>query len=525
MKDLLTKLKVSIVLILLVCSLASAEEDFREVEHEKIPDVLRTISEQSKQNFEKIHTWQGELQSTRYIIDKEKQAKETFEIMTDAVGSAPNEVAEVTSSSIIFRCDLQNGLSYSKVSREAPTLYFDPANGRDLGTKSSTRCESHVTCSNVTNAEFPCPLNYCLMSSSYEPNEPLYFSAFNNSGGDVTVNVYADCGILVWSQIYSGGSFFDSIPAEITGQHEIDYVSFDTTGAELLAVGGRIALSDGGGGSVTKVTDPASPGIPYGNIRALIILPDLSIIRNDSRTIMVVQKALKDRNIEYEKLILKSATYDNVALYAAYNPIKYMYIGGHGTYKRGDVLRTVVGLADGPVVSMKQSDFPPGGAPSWCESLGGFWDDPNAPNRSKSFYLMGFTFLEYVQFDTCYSGRLMVTSYEELIEGLPGQLGVILDAPVSDMSLALGMHEPTRSRCYHGWYDKLPIGNPLPYPENDYQKWTRNVWEKLGDEDNLDEAIDYAISQQTNFHDPNAPVNAYRLKGTGLIWDIFLRNN
>ena len=119
----------------------------------------------------------------------------------------------------------------------------------------------------------------------------------------------------------------------------------------------------------------------------------------------------------------------------------------------------------------------------------------------------------------------MLTSYDELVEGLPGELGVVLDNPISDMSIALGMRQPSKSRCYHGWYDIRPVGNPPPLPENDYQKWTRNVWEKLGDKDNLDEAIDYAISQQTNLWDPKAPVNAYRLKGTGLIWDILLRNN
>jgi hypothetical protein len=144
MKDSVIKLSVSIVLVLLVSSLALAEEAFRPVEPEKIPGILMTISNQTKANFEKIHTWQGELETSSYFIDKGKQAKETFETMTDAAGPCPNEVVELTGSKIIFKCDLDKGLSHSKRSREKPTRYFDPADNRDLGTKSTTTCSSHI---------------------------------------------------------------------------------------------------------------------------------------------------------------------------------------------------------------------------------------------------------------------------------------------------------------------------------------------------------------------------------------------
>jgi len=144
MKDSVTKLSVSVAFILLASTLALAEEAFNAVESEKIPGILRTISNQSKQNFEKIHTWQGELGVSRHSVDRGENAKETFETLTDAVGPRPNEVDELTSSRIIFKCDLDKGLSYSKVSRETPTRYFDAADGRDLGTKSETRCESRI---------------------------------------------------------------------------------------------------------------------------------------------------------------------------------------------------------------------------------------------------------------------------------------------------------------------------------------------------------------------------------------------
>jgi hypothetical protein len=140
----MTKLNVNFVLILMMFSLVLAEEDFKPVETEKISEILRTISEQSKQNFEKIHTWQGELMSSRIIIDKGKIVKETFETMTDAIGPCPNEINVLDSSKVIFKCDLDKGVYYLKRSREEPTRYFDPTDNRDLGTKSTVSCSSHI---------------------------------------------------------------------------------------------------------------------------------------------------------------------------------------------------------------------------------------------------------------------------------------------------------------------------------------------------------------------------------------------
>jgi hypothetical protein len=370
----------------------------------------------------------------------------------------------------------------------------------------------HVTCSNITNTTFSCPLNYCLLPSEYEPNKPLHFSAFNNSSEDVTVEVYADCGNLVWSQVYGGDSFFGSIPAEITREHEIDYVNFDAGGGALL---------DGGsGGAVSKITDPASPGIPF-DVKALIILPNLHIRLLDFRTIWAVQTAFKNRGIKYKKL--RGASYYIIALYAATNPIKYMYIDAHGGYgkiidpdtgvpyyefDRG-ILRTWAQLSDGRCFSMKHSDP---GVPAWCKHLG-FWE-----NRSKSFASMGFCTLEFVYSDGCYGGHLTISN-NDLVEGQPGQIGQVYDAPVSDMSIALGMHEPGESRIYHGWYNESISSFPF---RTDYQKWSQDVWEGLGEGDSLYDAILYAINQQENLWDPNAPVNAYRLQGQGFVWDIFL---
>ena len=363
-----------------------------------------------------------------------------------------------------------------------------------------------VTCSNIANFAFSCPLNYCFLSESYEPNKPCYFAAYNSGAGDVSVNVYADGGNLVWSQTYSGNSILDSIPAGITNSYEFDYVSFDKSSGQTLA---------------TKFTDPVNP--PLRDVRALIILPDRGIRFRDYRLISEVQKAFKNRGVIYEKLWGRSATYSNIAFcgWVGIN-IKYMFIDAHGHYRLQKilddtwVLRTVIQLYDGPVVSMKRSDFTdPNKVPSWCQDLE-IWED-----HTKSFYSMGFTTLEFVYSNACWGGHLKINANNQLVEGQPGQIG-IFDGPHSDMSLALGMGETSKSRVYQGWFGEVWTNFLW---QNDYSQFSQDIWKTLGQGDNLVQAITYAISQQTEFDDPNAPVNTYRLKGQGFLTDIRLSGN
>ncbi len=360
-----------------------------------------------------------------------------------------------------------------------------------------------VTCSNVTNNEFACPLNYCLLPSHYEPNEPLCFSAFNPSVGDVTVNVYADCNNLVWSQTYSGDSILGSIPAEITDQNEIDYVSFDKSGGE----------------SIIKIcsASPADPTEPPFDVQALIIAPDFLLRLKGKTTIQAVQKAFENRGIKYIKLSGGDACYELISSYAKTNPIKYMYILAHGDYVVGYALRTAVQLSDGWAVSMKLTD--PDGAPSWCEFLGSYWEE-----RAKSFATMGFTTLEFVYSDACYGGRLVVKE-NRLTIGQPGFFGNLPpdEGLVSDMSLALGLHTDIfANRGYEGWYD---YGEFRIWPETNCQKWAKDMWWRLGAGDTIGEALMVAISEQPGSSDPNAPINSFRFRGQGEIDNISLVGN
>jgi len=91
------------------------------------------------------------------------------------------------------------------------------------------------------------------------------------------------------------------------------------------------------------------------------------------------------------------------------------------------------------------------------------------------------------------------------------------------MSLALGMDNPGTTRIYQAWYSES-TSKLWPF-RSDYQNWTQDEWGLLGAGLNLDGAIMYAIDGQTEFTDPNAPVNTYRLKGQGLMIDLVLNND
>jgi hypothetical protein len=81
------------------------------------------------------------------------------------------------------------------------------------------------------------------------------------------------------------------------------------------------------------------------------------------------------------------------------------------------------------------------------------------------------------------------------------------------------LYDTYKARCYHGWYNPGwvgTIGN-----RTSYQNWAGNVWGKLKEGQNLLDALNYAIQENDNFT-PDSAINNYRLKGQGLLTNIYL---
>jgi hypothetical protein len=136
-KEIIRKLSLMIIVILLLCNFAMGQMGaFQVVPPKRIPEILNTISTRVQQNFLQIHSWEGEIEVSWYVVYKGETAKDIFTRYTDAVGEAPNSVEEIDKSKTTFSCDLDKGFFYAKNHRTTSTLYIDPVSGRDLGTKS-----------------------------------------------------------------------------------------------------------------------------------------------------------------------------------------------------------------------------------------------------------------------------------------------------------------------------------------------------------------------------------------------------
>jgi hypothetical protein len=351
-----------------------------------------------------------------------------------------------------------------------------------------------ITCSNIKDSTFTCFLNYHFCADAYDSNEPHYFCAYYSGSNNVSVKVYDEENNLAWSQIYSGQDLNGFVPDEVTLSDDLDYIVFEETTGTLSS-----------GVSVTKSLglkfDPKK--VPA-NIRALIIVPSWWM-RNfsDYGVIQAVKGTFETRNVPYCYLNGSQASYEVLAWYGANRNINYIYYCEHGGYTTDGVLRTKIKLSDGIAYSVKQSDFAPGQAPSWCEKLPG-----NLEKTANSMFLTGFSQgeLKFVHFDCCFTGRLKITGDDRLIEGPEGSQSLVAYYH-SDMSWALKM-QSDETQIYQGWRGEAPKGETSKYNHFAYHEWT-----KLGEGDNLYNALMYAIDETDWI--PDGPHDNFRLMGQG----------
>ncbi len=364
-----------------------------------------------------------------------------------------------------------------------------------------------VTCSNLKDNTFNCFLNYCFCADAYDSNEPHYFCAYYPGAENVSVKVYNEDNSLVWSQTYTGQNLNCFIPAEVTLSDDLDYIVFEET------------FAGGGSSGEASVTRPLgmsfNPDKVPANVRALLVLPYfwVNLVNNVDN---VVKQAFKTHGVPYYKLKGSNATFKNFKWFAQNRPIEYLYYAGHGGYGVDPdtdeeyfgegIRRTVIGLSNGRAVSAKHSNFPHGTAPSWCVPLQGGYE-----RTCYSIYNMGFPpgQLKFVQFDCCFTGRLRLTSSDELVES-PETIYGMLAGPESDMSWALGMTGGIDGQFYQGWWDKAAV----VWGQTIYEVFGVKEWTELKEGENLYQAV------YDTFDDPSVHIDAkreFRMYGMGYI--------
>jgi hypothetical protein len=367
--------------------------------------------------------------------------------------------------------------------------------------------DGHFAYTNTTEINYTSPLSYCIIPATYEPNEPIPFTAFNTGDGDAIVEVYGDGGQLVWSQNFIGNTISGFIPADYTGiQHTID----------------NIVFSSDSGGFVGKTTYPRVPlkGVDT-KIQALLVMPDPTLFDYDPQCRYAIIRAFSDKGIPFARFEASEATWENVAKYGQHGFVKYLYFLGHGAYKYeyGDpnsptiIYRTRQTFADCTVLPCKATEFET--PPSWCVPF-----PENIERSVHTWASMQFDRLVWVYNDACYGGRLKINGADQLVEGQPGQQGLVFDGPQSDISLALYMQNTYEPRCYHGWYNPAWFGS---LHQTSYQEWGKAVWNWLHDGHDIYEALNHAIDECEDFS-ADAAVNNYRLKGQGELTKVYLKH-
>jgi len=351
-----------------------------------------------------------------------------------------------------------------------------------------------VTCSRVASDNSSCFLARCVGATAYEVDEPYHFCADYSGESDISVSVYDRDDNLVWSQTYLGQNLNDSVPASVTASNNLDSIVF--------------AEASPSGESLTKpLAVKFNPKKVPANIKALIISPNWWRRKfSDHGNFTVVEQAFQARGVPYAYLTDKQASYEVLKWYGQNRTIEYIYYSYHGGYQpveNSSLLRTTIQLSDGYVFSVKQSDFPSGQAPPWCEVLPG-----SLEATAHSMRAIGFPEgrLKFVHFDCCFTGRLKLTGNGTLIEGPEGQQGLLATSH-NDMSWALGMCS-SATQVYQGWWNEAIKGET-----SRYNIWTFNEWDKLKDGDTLWNAITYTINQTKWV--PSGPHDNYRLMGQG----------
>ncbi len=371
--------------------------------------------------------------------------------------------------------------------------------------------EGNVTCSNLQESDFNCPLNYCYCVDAYESNEPHHFCAYYQGTSDVNVKVYDEGNNIVWSQDYSAQNLNGVIPPEITSRDDLDLIVFEP--------------SEGIGMAITKpLAIKFNPEKVPPNVRALLILPSSKVNKNNDVD-DAVRDALKFHSVQYCELKGSNATYENLSWFAKSRYIRYIYFAGEGGYGKiwdeikqeydeyfGEgVLRTVIELADGWVVSAKNSDFPDGTAPSWCVPLQhGYEKSCRSIYKLKKF-LPGE--LKLVQLDCCFSGRLRLSSTQLIEDSAEPHTEI----PESDMSWAFNMESTdTYGQFCQGWWDKAD--RMALDGKSNYEIFGILEWTNLKDGDNLDKALDDTLNDPTiryyeSFYN-------FRISGKGLLTGV-----
>jgi len=116
---------------------AAEPNEFAPVPQERVADVLKTISDTSRANYDRLRTWEGEVQVIRNTVYQGDQVKRTLQDAGLTVAAVPPEMLESMEVGIEFGIDMGNDSLYSINRSPRPIAYKHTETGATIATKDS----------------------------------------------------------------------------------------------------------------------------------------------------------------------------------------------------------------------------------------------------------------------------------------------------------------------------------------------------------------------------------------------------
>lgn len=131
-----------ITILVVSCGLSNAgeqpnqpSEEYYPVDVNKIPTILNMISAVTQDNYKRIKTWEGRVQSYLDYIYEGETAERIFKSNTNNIGETPRVVLNSIEAVVEFSLDAEKDDIYIHNYSDKPIKYFDLDTGRDLGAK------------------------------------------------------------------------------------------------------------------------------------------------------------------------------------------------------------------------------------------------------------------------------------------------------------------------------------------------------------------------------------------------------
>jgi hypothetical protein len=110
-------------------------DKYEPISDDKIPGILKMISEKVEDNYKHIKTWEGRVTSEIDYIYEAKAAEKIFESSTLGEGTAPQGIVNSAETIVEFSLDAEKDYLFAHNYSNKPFKYMDLDTGRDLGTK------------------------------------------------------------------------------------------------------------------------------------------------------------------------------------------------------------------------------------------------------------------------------------------------------------------------------------------------------------------------------------------------------